>query len=374
MKSQKTNKKTRLSAAIGFAFLILFAQPQRAGAQQWATNGNHITNTNSGNVGIGTMSPAAKLDILSSGSARVIAGDGCFDLGAYGGVGLGISSFSGCTNYTILGNGTHSYFNAPSGDLYFRVGNQDKMVIRSNGNVGIGTSSFTKPLTIKKDVMGDVQLHLTSNGVSLYLGAQWINGLPAIGTADLNPIDFVTNNTFRARIDSSGNFGIGTTAPTTRLHVVGDGRVTGNLTVDGNIAAKYQDLAEWVPAAAQIPAATVVVLDHTISNRVIASTQAYDTRVAGVISAKPGIALGESGDNKVLVATTGRVRIKVDATRGAIHIGDLLVTSDISGMAMKSEPINIGGVQIHRPGTLIGKALEPLEKGKGEILALLSLQ
>jgi hypothetical protein len=26
------------------------------------------------------------------------------------------------------------------------------------------------------------------------------------------------------------------------------------------------------------------------------------------------------------------------------------------------------------PGTLIGKALEPLEKGKGEILVLLSLQ
>jgi hypothetical protein len=74
------------------------------------------------------------------------------------------------------------------------------------------------------------------------------------------------------------------------------------------------------------------------------------------------------------VATTGRVKIKVDATRGPIHIGDLLVTSDVPGMAMKSEPVNIGGVQIHRPGTLIGKALEPLAKGKGEILVLLSLQ
>ncbi len=42
--------------------------------------------------------------------------------------------------------------------------------------------------------------------------------------------------------------------------------------------------------------------------------------------------------------------------------------------AMKSEPINIGGVQLHRPGTLIGKALEPLEKGSGRILVLLSLQ
>jgi hypothetical protein len=41
---------------------------------------------------------------------------------------------------------------------------------------------------------------------------------------------------------------------------------------------------------------------------------------------------------------------------------------------MKSQPINIGVAEIHRPGTLIGKALEPLEKSSGKILVLLSLQ
>jgi hypothetical protein len=110
------------------------------------------------------------------------------------------------------------------------------------------------------------------------------------------------------------------------------------------------------------------------SNDVIASTRGYDTPVAGMISEQPGIALGERGESKVLVATTGRVRIKVDATRSPIHVGDLLVTSDVPGLAMKSEPVNIGGVQLHRPGTLIGKALEPLERGSGKILVLLSLQ
>jgi hypothetical protein len=46
-----------------------------------------------------------------------------------------------------------------------------------------------------------------------------------------------------------------------------------------------------------------------------------------VISAQPGITLGEKSDGKVLVATTGRVKVKVDASKRPIHIGDLLVTS-----------------------------------------------
>ncbi len=117
-----------------------------------------------------------------------------------------------------------------------------------------------------------------------------------------------------------------------------------------------------------------MVLDTTKSNQVVSSTEAYDTRVAGVVSEKPGIALGESGTGKVLVATTGRVLVNVDASKSPIHIGDLLVTSDLPGVAMKSVPVDLAGVKIHRPGTIIGKALEPLEKGSGKILVLLSLQ
>jgi len=173
-----------------------------------------------------------------------------------------------------------------------------------------------------------------------------------------------------------GNVGIGTTTPglNYKLDVTGNTNVTGDITLSGTIHAKYQDMAEWVPSSEQITTGTVVVLDSTKSNQVISSTQSYDTRVAGVVSEKPGIALGESGANKVLIATTGRVLVKVDASRSPIHIGDLLVTSDIPGLAMKSEPITIGNRKMHMPGTLIGKALEPLEKGSGKILVLLSLQ
>ena len=74
------------------------------------------------------------------------------------------------------------------------------------------------------------------------------------------------------------------------------------------------------------------------------------------------------------VATTGRVRVRADARFGAIRIGDLLVTSELEGVAMRSEPIAVNGRKLHQPGTLVGKALEPLLEGEGEILVLLSLQ
>lgn len=181
-----------------------------------------------------------------------------------------------------------------------------------------------------------------------------------------------TQRTFtpRLQLDSGGRVVIGnpTVDPNANLNV------EGNVTISGNINAKYQDLAEWVAASEPMPVGTVVVIDSTAVNGVAPSGRAYDTAVAGVISAQPGIILGTEAASKVKVATTGRVKVRVSASNGSIHAGDLLVTSGRPGTAMRSEPIDVSGVEIHRPGTLIGKALEPLSSGEGEILVLLSLQ
>jgi hypothetical protein len=166
----------------------------------------------------------------------------------------------------------------------------------------------------------------------------------------------------------TGYIGIGTTAPASRLHVSGD------LTIDGAVNARYQDVAEWVERVDPLDAGTIVTIDPDGLNRVAASTEAYDMRVAGAVSAQPGLVLGEAGDHKALVAQSGRVRVKVDATYGAIHAGDLLVTSPTPGHAMRSEPVTVAGITMHRPGTVLGKALEPLAAGRGEILVLLTLQ
>jgi len=209
----------------------------------------------------------------------------------------------------------------------------------TTGNVGVGTTSPVHKL----DVSGNM----------------------AIGAGYTSQVTVPVNG-----LIVEGGVGIGLPNPSSqyKLDVAGDVRVS------GNISAKYQDVAEWVPSKQRLSAGTVVVLDTAEINHVLASTRPYDAGVAGVISAQPGISLGEAGEGKVLVATTGRVKVRVDATRAPIRVGDLLVTSDVPGIAMRSQPLELGGVPIHRPGTLIGKALEPLAGGTGEILVLLSLQ
>jgi hypothetical protein len=254
----------------------------------------------------------------------------------------------------------------------------DSVITESpGGNVGIGTASPSGLLHL---------LSTSTNGTSFFFqnsdtgGKSWrmlSTGTNNTGGAGIFGLVNATDdpNNFKLVVTPAGNVGIGAIPATSnKLHVAGSAKVTGDLTVDGNIAAKYQDVAEWVPASHAIPAGTVVTLDPERSNHVRASTRAYDTRVAGVVSEKPGVILGEGGEGKVMVATTGRVRVKVDATNAPIRVGDLLVTSDKEGIAMRSQPLDLGGTPIHRPGTLIGKALEPLEKGTGEILVLLSLQ
>lgn len=255
------------------------------------------------------------------------------------------------------------------------------------GRVGIGTTTPTGQLHIygtgNQDVFAGMGTDLATGpafnfgyaGSSFGIGAGFFNVRPHASAVAPNPsLRFGTANVVRMIITNVGNVGIGTNAPTALLDVNGNGHVTGSWTVDGNIAAKYQDVAEWVESDDALLPGTVVSISAGKINEVTPSVRAYDTRIAGVVSPQPGLALGTGGEGKYQVATLGRVRVKVDATSAPIHAGDLLVASNVPGVAMKSQPVRIGGIEMHKPGTLLGKALEPLESGRGEILVLLSLQ
>jgi hypothetical protein len=323
---------------------------------------NSVMAENSGRIGLGTTNPVAELEVV--GRIRAIGTIAQ----------LSFTDRSGSRDWAWYGTGDVARL--------FATGVGDLIGITPSGNVGIGTVSPAYKLQL---IGGRQWISPTAETYALGLsrtdisGAFWLGASNSVFNPDLILSSYAGIE--RVRVTDSGRMGIGTSSPSSQLHVVGDVTLTGsgNITATGtiqgnNVKANYQDVAEWVPASRAIPAGTVVVLDTDQNNHVLPSSRSYDTRVAGVVSANPGVILGEGGNGKVMVATTGRVKVKVDATRAPIRVGDLLVTSDKEGIAMRSQPLDLGGTPIHRPGTLIGKALEPLEKGIGEILVLLSLQ
>jgi hypothetical protein len=155
----------------------------------------------------------------------------------------------------------------------------------------------------------------------------------------------------------------------------GVGYFEGNVSVCSLTIRGGCDLAEpFQMSEEEIPKGSVVVIDDKNPGRLKRSTQAYDTRVAGIVSGangvKTGIALKQEGtlDQGENVALSGRVYVKADANFGAIKPGDLLTTSATPGHAMKaSDPARA-------QGAILGKAMSALPDGTGMVLVLVTLQ
>jgi hypothetical protein len=118
------------------------------------------------------------------------------------------------------------------------TGGTERMRIDSSGNVGIGTSSpATKAEISGSAAASNLALRITNTATDGYSTLQMGDGNAGVyrngsaqsgyaGASSLNlitvgahNIGFSTGNTLRAIIDSSGNVGIGTSSPSSTLHV-----------------------------------------------------------------------------------------------------------------------------------------------------------
>ena len=188
---------------------------------------------------------------------------------------------------------------------------------------------------------------------------------------------------------SSGNVGIGTTAPGAKLEVDGNVKLTSgsgaSITfADGTVQSTAYtgvvcggDYAESVDAiGGQIDYAPgdLLVIDPKAPGRFLKSTRSYSTLVAGIYSTKPGTigrratTYAKTDTTAVPMAMMGIVPTKVSAENGPIETGDLLVTSSTMGYAMKGTDRN------RLTGAVVGKALGSLDSGTGVIEVLVTLQ
>jgi hypothetical protein len=250
-------------------------------------------------------------------------------LGVINDSGLSVGSDSDLS-ITVDGTGVVVANTVVDTDITFKVndGGVTTTVMTVDGSlarVGIGTTTPSTALevngtitatSITTAVSGNVTGNLTSSG------ANTMGTLTMAGT--------ITSKAIAPDADAS--YDIGTSSK-------------GYSTVHAKAtSAQYADLAEIYETDNNYEVGTVVVFGGT--KETTTTDQKYDTRVAGVISENPAYIMNSKSDGQP-VALAGKVKCKV---HGTISKGTMLVASERTGCATKSE---------HPPvGSVIGKALE----------------
>ncbi|HVV73831.1 MAG TPA: hypothetical protein VHI52_20375, partial [Verrucomicrobiae bacterium] len=329
------------------------------GSGIWSLNGTNAY-FSAGNVGIGTAAPTAALDVRGSvtletgGSATLYTGTASTELNRYLNLinSPGVPSASGLKAGGILVADSYAFANPGKNDLIVK------------GRIGVGVSPGAK-----LEVYGDTVL----------TGPLSVSGPLTVGdsfTATIGCADLLIG--YSARRGSPGR-ALSDLGTTLNINCCGDWANTyvggGNVSVCSLTIRGGCDLAEPFPTAEQeLAKGSVMVIDPEHPGRLKLSTEAYDTRVAGVISGANGINSGinleqegtlDAGQN---VALTGRVYVQADAAYGAIRPGDLLTTSGTPGHAMRVAD------HARAQGAVLGKAMTGLGSGKGMVLVLVTLQ
>ncbi len=338
--------------------------------------GNFDTNTVSlhvsGHIGIGTASPANRLDV--AGTVRSMT-----------------------ETVPSSGTGTEIMYNAGqnrgllvaydrSATAYKRLDLNDVITIAGGGNagaVGIGTANPGARLDVAGNIKmsgprtklfyrGDTDGHIGSLALYSPDGGRTAIITPYGGTGEPLPASTVSLGGF-------GNFDTNTVS----LRVSGDVHVpNGALFVRSR---QLGDLAEPMRGGTAVLPGMLVTVDPLKGGQhVVPTAQAYEPAVLGVVSNDPAITIGGiDGEDAKPVALSGIVTVKATAESGPIRRGDRLVAASRPGSAMRlrlEDPDAAGDFPTltrllaenqRREAAVFGIALEELAAGEGEVLVFL---
>jgi hypothetical protein len=156
-----------------------------------------------------------------------------------------------------------------------------------------------------------------------------------------------------------------------RFDLTGKGFFNGGTQTGGADVAEAFEVEGTVQ---QYEPGDVLVISINADRKLEKSAASYSTLVAGVYATKPGVLLTERNiddphDDTVPLGVVGVIPTKVCGENGPIRRGDLLVTSSLSGHAMK------GTERERMLGAVLGKALENFDgDGRGVIKVLVNVK
>jgi len=206
-----------------------------------------VTNNTTGSQTITFKTSAGSGIAVASGQRKMLYCNGTNVLDATTGVTslLFDAGTVSAPSIAFVGNTSTGFWLPTTSTLAASTAGVERLRIDASGNLGVGTAAPTTKLHISgaapsagsigirvQDTAGSSSAELLKTGATYSYAGVGANEtwLYSQGTSNLTlgpdgvaSVKFVTNGLERARIDSSGNLGIGTTSPYARIHVDRDG-------------------------------------------------------------------------------------------------------------------------------------------------------
>ena len=289
---------------------------------QWTTSGTTI-NYATGNVGIGTAAPTAKLDIY--GTTK-------FSADAFGF--LSITPTGGDGGSSVIRQTTNAPRNG--GDLTLQVdasiqggnliiatgGSTERMRVSSNGNVGIGTALPTAKLQLSAGTTSLAPLKFT-NGALL--------SSPQSGTIEYDGTSFYVTDSSNSRkaivTDTNGYYAVNTLSSTGNMILAPNSSVfVSSTAVSTNSATGALVVSGGLGVAGNINAAGNIITTANMQGvSVTATSGMISPYIAGGVSSGGAITIDSTTNagkgNIYLNPNGGKVGIGYANPAGKLHIG-----------------------------------------------------
>jgi hypothetical protein len=241
---------TGLTGATGPLVAGTTGQTLRHNGTTWVANSNIFNDVVTNNVGIGTATPAYKLDLLHGGSTGIrVASSSSFSV-----IDIDAQTGDAALRFARAGVNQWNLRNHPATDdleIFELGGGGSRVTLQdSTGYLGVGTQSpasrlhtftsganniITSGTNFTTGWAGFTAVNDAGNNLNIYktgsAASFTVYGIPGADLARITTntgsmmidaatnLHFATGATEHMRIDATGNVGIGTTSPSSKLHV-----------------------------------------------------------------------------------------------------------------------------------------------------------
>jgi hypothetical protein len=218
------------------------ASPGDFSIREYGVQTSLTIKSGSGNIGIGTISPAALLHVSSSAAEafRITGGtvNGLYSTFFNGTIAPLFLGFGGTLSATATNNDGVIRYNGSYNLIFTRDGSEAAR-FNSSGNLGIGTTTPVNRLHVIQDgstagisVSGGTNPQLRSTDGTRIAKLQALSDRGVVGTESNNDFAIFANNSEAIRVTTIGDVGIGTTSPST---FGGGGLTLGSTTTGKNL-------------------------------------------------------------------------------------------------------------------------------------------